>query len=100
MRLIATGLAVLAAASFALPANAAEGNAALFSGANQTGTKSPVDLANGECVNTAPVRSGVNISDADIDVFYGADCSGTSYYVLGSLHQGTFPFAALSYRVR
>ncbi|GAA3633124.1 hypothetical protein C8D88_109130 [Lentzea atacamensis] len=105
--LIACGLAVLASTALALPASASGENAAFYSGTNLSGTKSPVDLAGGECVNVAPVRSGINISSADIEVFYNADCrtglpggSGDSYYVLGSLHQGNFPFAAVSYRVR
>ncbi|MFS8104872.1 hypothetical protein LFM09_48000 [Lentzea alba] len=105
--LIAGGLAVLASMAFALPASASGENAAFYSGSNLSGSKSPVDLANGECVNVAPVRSGINISSADIEVFFNADCktglpgrSGDTYYVLGSLHQGNFPFAAVSYRVR
>ncbi|MDT7783808.1 MAG: hypothetical protein QOF58_2227 [Pseudonocardiales bacterium] len=99
--LIAGGLAALASLAFALPASAEGENAALYSGSNLSGSKSPVDLASGECVNLAsPVRSGLNISSADIDAFYSADCSGSSYYVLGSLHQGNFPFAVVSYRVR
>ncbi|MGW6931142.1 hypothetical protein ACWGE0_13830 [Lentzea sp. NPDC054927] len=106
--LIAGGLAVLASMALASPASASGENAALYSGSNLSGTKSAVDLANGECVNLAsPVRSGINISSANIDVFFNADCkkglpgqSGDTYYVLGSLHQGNFPFGAVSYRVR
>ena len=106
--LIAGGLAALASLALAPPASAAGENAALYSGSNLSGSKSQVDLASGACVNLAsPVRSGLNISSADIDVFYNVDCkpglpgrSGDSYYVLGSLHQGNFSFAAVSYRVR
>lgn len=99
--LIAGGLAALASLALALPASAEGENAAFYSGSNLSGSKSPVDLANSECVNLAsPVRSGVNISSADIDVFYGAGCEGEGHYVLGSLHQGNFPFPAVSYRVR
>jgi hypothetical protein len=98
--LIAGGLAVLASAALALPASASGENAAFFSGTNLSGTKTAVDLASGECVDIAPVRSGINISSADVDVFYSAGCTGDSYYVLGSLHQGNLPFAAVSYRVR
>ncbi|MFJ5991983.1 hypothetical protein [Lentzea sp. NPDC092896] len=105
--LIAGGLAVLASMALALPASAEGEHAVLYSGSNLSGTKSAVDLANGECVNVAPVRSGLNISSANIDVFFNANCakglpgqSGDTYYVLGSLHQGNFPFPAVSYRVR
>jgi hypothetical protein len=106
--LIAGGLAVLASMALALPASAEGEHAVLYSGTNLSGTKTPLDLANGECVNlAAPVRSGVNISSKDVDVFFNADCakglpgqSGDTYYILGSLHQGTFPFGAVSYRVR
>lgn len=99
--LIAGGLAVLASMALALPVSASGEHITLYSGANLSGAKTPVDLANGECVNLAsPVRSGINISSADIDVFYRAACSGESHYALGSLHQGDFPFPAVSYRVR
>ncbi|MFI6097405.1 hypothetical protein ACIA8G_17700 [Lentzea sp. NPDC051213] len=106
--LISGGLAVLASLALALPASASGESATFYSGADLSGTKSPVDLANGDCVNLAvPSKSGLNVSSADIEVFYNADCkpglpgrSGDTYYVLGSLHQGNFSFAAVSYRVR
>lgn len=106
--LIAGGLAVLASMALAVPASASGEHITLYSGANLSGTKSSVDLANSECVTLAePVRSGINISSADLDVFYNADCAtglpgqpGDIHYALGSLHQGTFSFPAVSYRVR
>ncbi|ANZ37769.1 hypothetical protein BBK82_18590 [Lentzea guizhouensis] len=105
--LMAGGLAVLASMALALPAHASGEHAEFFSGTNLTGVKHEVDLANKGCVNIAPARSAGNISSADIEVFFNADCrkgwpgqSGDTYYVLGSLHQATYPFAAVSYRVR
>ena len=105
--LIAGGLAVLASLSFAPPAGASWERATFYSGAGQTGSEHTVDLANKECVNIAPSRSASNISSSDIEVFFNANCqkgwpgqAGDTYYVLGSLHQATYPFDAVSYRVR
>lgn len=106
--LIAGGLAVLASTALALPASADSWeNAAFYAGADLTGTKYSVDLTNKQCVNITPAKSAANISAADIEVFFNADCQKGSpgkpsdlYYVLGSLHQGNFPFPAVSYRVR
>jgi fructose-1,6-bisphosphatase/sedoheptulose 1,7-bisphosphatase-like protein len=56
---LTSGLAVLASGE----------HAAFYSGSTLSGTKSAVDLANAECVNlAAPVRSGINVSSANIDV--------------------------------
>jgi hypothetical protein len=80
-----------------------------FSGANGTGTETAVDLdAVGDCVELAqPARSAVNIAAVDVDVYFNAGCetglpgrTGDTYFVLGSLHQANFPYAAVSYRVR
>ncbi|GHH58569.1 hypothetical protein [Lentzea cavernae] len=105
--LIAAGLTVLASMTLALPAHASGERATFYSGARQTGTAHAVDLANKECVNIAPAKSASNISSSDIEVFFNANCqkgwpgqSGDTYYVLGSLHQATYPFDAVSYRVR
>ncbi len=105
--LIAGGLAVLATTALALPAHASGEHAEFYAGTNLTGTRHEVDLAAEDCVNIAPARSASNISSADIEVFFNADCrkgwpgqSGDAYYVLGSLHQADYPFPAVSYRVR
>lgn len=105
--LISGGLAVLASMALVLPANASGEHAAFYTGTNLTGTRSAVDLANRECVNIAPQKSATNISNAEIEVFFNADCqkggpgeSSDLYYVLGSLHWGNYPFDAVSYRVR
>ena len=105
--LIAGGLAAIALTTLALPAHASGEHAEFYSGSNLTGTTHQVDLANEDCVNIDPARSASNISSADIEVFFNADCqkgwpgqTGDTYYVLGSLHQADYPFAAVSYRVR
>ncbi|MFJ4467908.1 hypothetical protein ACIP2X_10595 [Streptomyces sp. NPDC089424] len=111
----ASAVASLAAALLALsagsPSAAALGSpsAALHTGPRLTGTEIPVDLGDvGTCHNlTQAVRSGVNVSAHDIDVFYQPDCraglpgsNGDIFYRLGSLHTGEFGFGAVSYRVQ
>jgi hypothetical protein len=78
-----------------------------FSGKNLTGTRTVVDLEVSSCQNLSrPALSAVNISEADVYVYYNADCrpglpgtAGDSYFALGSLHSAQFPYAAVSYRV-
>lgn len=108
--LIASGLAALAATTFALPATAAESgeHAAFYSGTRLSGTKAPVDLTSHQCVNLAqPARSAINISNVAIDVFYNSDCrpglpgqTGNTHFILDSLGQANFSLPALSYRVK
>ncbi len=93
--------------ALAAPASASGEHAEFYSGTNLTGSRHEVDLTGEDCVNIAPAKSASNISSADIEVFFNADCQkgwpgqpGDVYYVLGSLHQANYPFAAVSYRVR
>lgn len=107
----AAALSAAAAVAVAQPASAATQDfyASFYSGANGTGTETPVDIDNlGECVELPqPAGSAVNIAPVDIDVYFKPGCvtglpgkTGDNYFILGSLHSGNFPFAAVSYRVR
>ncbi|MFD3483276.1 hypothetical protein [Streptomyces sp. NPDC058665] len=98
-------LAVAPSATASAPA----GEASFYTGAQQTGDKTAVDLeAVGVCQSlTRSALSAVNLSDRNIEVFFRPECetgtpaaAGDISYVLGSLHTGSFPFPALSYRVR
>jgi len=106
----AAGVAFLASVAAAQPAAAATSSeAAFYTGANLTGTKTGVDVgAVGQCRNLArSAKSAVNIEAVDIAVYFNADCrvgapgqGGDLYYVVGSLHTANFPYGAVSYRVR
>ncbi|GAA2978473.1 hypothetical protein Sfulv_60180 [Streptomyces fulvorobeus] len=104
----ASGAAVLACTAAAPSASAAvNSGASFFSGKNLTGTRTVVDLHAPGCQNLSqPALSATNMSGADVHVYYNADCqpglpgrAGDSYFILGSLHSGQFPYAAVSYRV-
>ncbi|MFI6082983.1 hypothetical protein ACIBBB_18725 [Streptomyces sp. NPDC051217] len=114
-RLTGTAAAVTAGALLGLlgvapsaMASAQAGGASFYTGGQQTGDETAVDLdAVGVC-RSLPLsaRSAVNLSAQDIDVFFRPGCEtgtpaapGDTYYVLGSLHTASFPFPALSYRV-
>ncbi|WP_329139836.1 hypothetical protein OG552_34560 [Streptomyces sp. NBC_01476] len=101
--LLALGAGMQPASATALPP------AAFYSGTNQSGTATPVDLGRaGVCETLSqPALSALNYSAQDIDVYFNPGCRtgapGTSsdlHFVLGSLHAGNFPYAAVSYRVR
>ncbi|MFD3523911.1 hypothetical protein [Streptomyces sp. NPDC058653] len=116
LRLSGTAAAVTAGALLGLlgvtPSAAASAptvEASFFTGAQQTGEETAVDLgAVGVCTSLPlSARSAVNLSAQDIDVFFRPGCEtgtpagpGDIHYVLGSLHTASFPFPALSYRVR
>lgn len=58
-------------------------------------------------LTAAAALSAVNIAPVDVEVYYKPGCetglpgrTGDTYFVLGSLHQANFSFAAVSYRVR
>lgn len=106
--------AATAAATALLLAGAGQANAAdlpgvtFYTGAGQTGTAYSADLTpDGSCheLPTAALSFSA-VSDTDVDVFFNADCatgapgtSGDLYYRTGTLGQGDFPYAAVSYRV-
>ncbi|GHJ35658.1 hypothetical protein [Streptomyces sp. TS71-3] len=113
-QLAATAAAVAAVALSAVAggagaASAADaGDIAFYTGAGQSGTAIPVDADSaGTCRNLPePALSGLNYAVNDVEVYFNADCATGApgshsdlYYVLGSLHTGTFPYAAVSYRV-
>lgn len=85
------------------------GSVTFYTGAHQSGTALAVDLGKvGECQElTTPARSFFAASNQAVDVFFNADCrtgkpgaTGDLYYRTGTLGQGDFPYAAVSYRVR
>ncbi|EME98819.1 hypothetical protein H340_19518 [Streptomyces mobaraensis NBRC 13819 = DSM 40847] len=106
-----SGAALLLGAGLAQPASAADlphAPVAYFaSGTDLTGRQAPVDITDPACRNLAePALSAVNLTDADIQVYFNRDCRtgapgrpGDLYDALGSLHWGNFPYPALSYRV-
>ncbi|MER5786555.1 hypothetical protein ABT104_33360 [Streptomyces mobaraensis] len=116
-KLLPGGAAALAGAALLLgtglvrPASAADlphAPVAYFaSGSDLTGRQTPVDIADTTCRNlTEPARSAVNLTDADIKVYYNRDCRtglpdrpNDWYFALGSLGWANFPFPALSYQV-
>ncbi|GGJ91916.1 hypothetical protein GCM10011583_24260 [Streptomyces camponoticapitis] len=116
LRLPGTAAAVTAGALLGLlgvapsaTASAPVGEASFYTGAQQTGDETAVDLdAVGVCQSLPrSARSAVNLSAQNIDVFFRPGCEtgtpaapGDTYYVLGSLHTAGFPFPALSYRVQ
>ncbi|PZT71699.1 MULTISPECIES: hypothetical protein [unclassified Streptomyces] len=97
-----TGLAVLGTGT----ANAAgwpplQPGAALYTGANGTGTALHPDLGDfGTCHTTAePVRSIQIVNgSASVLLYSGADCTGNTWSS-GTLTQSNLPQAKLSYRV-
>lgn len=105
-----SALFVVTGMGTAFPAGAATASdAAFYTGANQTGTATPVDPNGlGVCKNlTQSAKSAINVSSNDIDVFFNANClpgapgkQSDLHYALGSLHTANFPYAAVSYRAR
>jgi len=103
------GTALLALGTGVQPASATTPSpAAFYTGTNQTGTATSVDLSQiGVCKTLSqPALSALNYSAQYIDVYFNSDCKtgtpgkvGDTYEILGSLMIGNFPYAAVSYRV-
>ncbi|WP_428957129.1 hypothetical protein [Streptomyces sp. cg35] len=105
---IAAAVAALGAVGTAQAHAAAPGGVTFYTGSNRTGTAVAADLGqDGVCRElSAPARSFFAVSDKDVDVFFNADCrpgapgqEGDLFYRTGTLGQGNFPYAAVSYRV-
>ncbi|MYW62528.1 hypothetical protein GTY65_00300 [Streptomyces sp. SID8379] len=106
---LAAAAAALCAAGTAQAHAAAPGGVTFYTGSNQSGTAVTADLSkDGLCRELpAPARSFLAVSDKDVDVFFNSECrsgapgqEGDLYYRTGTLGQGNFPYAAVSYRVR
>ncbi|MGW0420953.1 peptidase inhibitor family I36 protein [Streptomyces sp. NPDC003015] len=104
----AGGAALFACTAMAPSASAAtDSGVSFFSGKNLTGTRTVADLNASGCQNLSqPALSAMNVSASNVYVYYNANCqpgmpgaAGDSYFALGSLHAGQFPYAAVSYRV-
>ncbi|MBZ4321809.1 hypothetical protein [Streptomyces huiliensis] len=106
-----SGAALLLGAGLAQPAAAVDfpnAPVAYFAaGKDLTGRQAPVDITDTTCRNLAePALSAVNLTVADIQVYFDRDCRtgrpghpSDLSYALGSLHWANFPYPALSYRV-
>ncbi|GLW74874.1 hypothetical protein Kpho02_71710 [Kitasatospora phosalacinea] len=107
----ATGAALLLGAALAQPAAAVElphaAVAYFATGSNLTGTQYAVDTTDTGCHDLpTAAASAVDLTTANIQVFFNADCttgrpgrSDDLSYALGSLHWANFPYPAVSYRV-
>ncbi|GAA2679157.1 hypothetical protein [Streptomyces lunalinharesii] len=110
------GRAVVAAVAAALclagagQAQAAPlGSVTFYTGTDRTGTAVQLDLDKvGVCQElTTPARSFYAASNQAVDVFFNQDCvtgapgqASDLYFRTGTLGQGNFPYAAVSYRIQ
>ncbi|WP_275461127.1 hypothetical protein [Streptomyces noursei] len=106
---VAAAAATLCLAGAGQAQAAALGSVTFYTGADRTGTAVQLDLAKvGVCQElTAPARSFYAASNQSVDVFFNKDCTtgapgqaGDLYFRTGTLGQGNFPYAAVSYRIR
>lgn len=94
------GLGTTSASAAGLPS--LRYGAYLYSGAGNTGSVTTVDLTDaGTCHTLAtPALSGTVVDGSrQLELYSGPGCTATWSYTTGSLMQGDFPWAMLSYRV-
>jgi hypothetical protein len=92
---------VLMAAAFATPASASPGESIqLYSRLNLIGPSQPLAATTTSCSPTDfTVHSASNLTDADLVLYAGANCTGQAY-ALPSLHQSTNTLGGyVSYRI-